>query len=67
MVMAHIDMIIGKYDAAIDELETLLSIQSWWTTTYMEADPIFAPLREMPRFKALMKEFQYTGGENGKT
>jgi hypothetical protein len=62
MVMAQIDVLSGKYDDAIDELETLLSSQTWWTTTYMQADPVLAPLRNLPRFKALMKKYQSTAG-----
>jgi len=58
MVMAQIDVLIGNYDAAMDELETLLSIQTWWTTTYMEADPYLEPLRQLPRFKKLMKKYR---------
>jgi hypothetical protein len=58
MVMAQIDVLIGKYDAAIDELETLLSIQNWYTTTYMQADPLLDPLKELPRFKALMEKYE---------
>jgi hypothetical protein len=58
MVMAQIDVLGGAYDDAMDELEHLLSIQSWWTTTYMKADPLLEPLRNLPRFKAMMKKYQ---------
>jgi hypothetical protein len=62
MVMAQIDVLSGEYDDAIDELEELLSSQTWWTTTYMEADPFLKPLRNLPRFKALMSKYQSTKG-----
>jgi hypothetical protein len=57
MVMAQIDVLSGAYDDAIDELESLLVLQSWYTTTYMEADPLLKPLRKLPRFKALMEKY----------
>ena len=57
MVMAQVDVIIGRYDDAINELETLLSIQSWWTTTYILADPYFEPLHKIPRFNSMIKKY----------
>lgn len=60
MVMAQIDVLCGNYDDAIDELEILLSIESWWTTNYMQADPLFKPLRDLPKFQKLMKKYQNT-------
>jgi hypothetical protein len=62
MVMAQINVLSGAYDDAIDELETLLELQSWWTTSYMKADPILAPLRDLPRFKAMIKKYERKHG-----
>jgi hypothetical protein len=62
MVMAQVDVMIGNYDDAIDELEQLLTIQSWWTATYMRADPLFAPLGKIQRFNAMLDEFEKANG-----
>ena len=62
MVMAQVDVLGGNYNSAIDELETLLSIQTWYTTTYMQADPLLDPLKELPRFRALMKKYESEDG-----
>lgn len=58
MVMAQVDVMIGNYDDAIDELEQLLSIESWWTAAYMRADPLFSPLRELPHFNSMLTKFE---------
>ncbi len=57
MVMAMIYTIVGEYDSAIDELEYSLSIPSWCTSKFLMADPIFAPLREIPRFVELVEKY----------
>ncbi len=58
MVMATIYTIVGEYDNAIEELELLLSIPSWSSVKYLRADPIFAPLQNIPRFKALLEKYE---------
>jgi hypothetical protein len=63
MVMAQIYTMVGEYDQAIDKLEFLLSIPSWSTPKYVRADPIFAPLRGLPRFEEIMA--QYDGKSSG--
>ena len=58
MVMATIYTIVGEYERAIDELELVLSIPSWCSTAYLRADPIFAPLQDIPRFKSLLTKYE---------
>lgn len=60
MVMAQVYTMVGEYDLAIDELEYHLSIPGWSSPDFIIADPIFAPLHENPRFKALMKKYEGT-------
>ena len=46
--------VIFNHDAAIDELEHLLSIPSWITPVLLRADPRWIPLREHARFQRLL-------------
>ncbi|MGB6639981.1 MAG: hypothetical protein WBG67_04355, partial [Thermoanaerobaculia bacterium] len=48
----------GDYDTAIDRLETLLSIPYDTTTTALRLHPQWAPLRDHPRFQALLKKYE---------
>ena len=44
----------GRPEAAIDRLEYLLSVPSDWSAWWLRLDPAWDPLREHPRFKALV-------------
>jgi serine/threonine-protein kinase len=44
---------VGDDDAALDQIESLLSIPSLISVPLLELDPRFAPLRTHPRFKDL--------------
>jgi len=54
--LAQIYVMVGDYDAAIDQLEYLLSIPSSWISVPMlRIDPVWAPLRSHPRFQKLLE------------
>jgi len=57
MVMAQIFTIVGEYDKAFDELDYLMSIPSLCSPAYLRADPIFAPLQDLPRFNKLVTKY----------
>jgi len=52
--LAEIYTLLGEQDAAIDQLEVLLSIPSELSVPLLKLDPQWDPLREHPRFKALL-------------
>jgi hypothetical protein len=56
MVMAFIYTKVGDYDEAIDMLDYLLTIESWATPEYLRAEPIFAPLQDLPRFNSVLSK-----------
>jgi hypothetical protein len=58
MVMATIYTIVGEYELAIDELEYALSIPAWCSPEYLKADPIFAPLYDIPRFQKVIEKYE---------
>jgi non-specific serine/threonine protein kinase len=47
---------VGETDAAIDKLEYLMSIPAWFSVWDLKLNPLFDPLRDHPRFQALLKK-----------
>jgi len=45
---------VGEYDAAIDQLEYLLSIPSEISIPLLRIDPTWNPLRDNPRFQKIL-------------
>jgi hypothetical protein len=62
MVMASVYTKAGRYDDALDELEYLLSITSPFTARLLAITPDFAPLRDHPRFQALIEKYEKIHG-----
>jgi tetratricopeptide (TPR) repeat protein len=56
--LAEVYAMVGEYDAAIDRLEYLLSITCPISPPLLQADPIWDPLRDHPRFQALLEEYE---------
>jgi serine/threonine-protein kinase len=47
-------LLLGDHDAAIDQLEILITTPSWISESVLRKHPTLDPLRENPRFKALL-------------
>jgi len=54
--MAHINIIVGDYEMAIEQIELLLSIPSEVTQWRLKLDPIYDPIRNQPRFQKLVTD-----------
>ncbi|MFB0555280.1 MAG: tetratricopeptide repeat protein, partial [Phycisphaerae bacterium] len=52
--LAQIYVMVGEFDAAIDQLEYLLSIPGPLSIPLLRLDPAWDPLRDHPRFKKLV-------------
>ncbi|MEE9270993.1 MAG: tetratricopeptide repeat protein [Candidatus Krumholzibacteria bacterium] len=59
MAIAHV--FLGDHDAAIDEIEFLLSVNSWFTANWFRHDPLFDPLRDHPRYEELLEKYSAKG------
>ena len=54
--LAHIYTLLGDYDAALDRIEYLLTNPSWISSAFLEMDPRWEPLRDLPRYQQLIEE-----------
>jgi serine/threonine-protein kinase len=52
--LAQIYTLVGKHDAACEQLEQLLSVPSWVSPALLEMDPRWDRLRDRPRFQRLL-------------
>jgi serine/threonine-protein kinase len=52
--LAHIYLLVGEPEKALDHLEPLLRIPYFLSTGWLKIDPTFAPLRGNPRFERLV-------------
>ena len=53
--LAHIYVMVGRHDEAIEKLEHLLSIPAPYSIHLLQLDPLWDPLRNHPRFKKLVR------------
>ncbi len=56
--LAQIYAAVGESDAAIDNLEKVLSIPSYYTVYFIQADPEFASLKDLPRYQKLLEKYK---------
>ena len=56
--LARIYAMVGEYDAAIDRLESLLAVPSPTAVPMLRIDPAWEPLRDRPRFQALLAKYE---------
>jgi non-specific serine/threonine protein kinase len=54
--LALIYVMVGEYDAALDQIEYLLSIPSLVSVSLLRLDPRYDPLRNLPRFQKLLQQ-----------
>ncbi len=54
---AYIYCMVGEYDPAIDQLDTLLRIPSTIQVEILRIDPAWDPVRDDPRFQALLDKY----------
>ena len=55
--MAQIYTRAGKSDEALELIEELLSIPSLLSVGLLRLDPVWDPLRDHPRFQALLEKY----------
>jgi serine/threonine-protein kinase len=54
--LARVYAMVGEHDAALDQLEYLISIPGELGVGALRLDPAWAPLRAHPRFQALIRK-----------
>jgi serine/threonine-protein kinase len=56
--LAEIYTIVNEHEAAIEQLEKVISIPSCYSTRLLQIDPMWDPLRDDPRFQALLEKYE---------
>ena len=53
--LAQVYVMVGDYDKAFDQIEYLLSMPGELSVAFLKIDPVWAPLRSLPRFQKLLE------------
>ena len=53
--LVNIYVMVGDYDAALDQIEFLLSVPGRLSIPILQLDPTWAPLHDHPRFQKLLE------------
>lgn len=56
--LANIYTLLGDEDAALDQIEALLSIPCYFSIAMLRADPAWDSLRDHPRYAEILEKFQ---------
>ena len=59
MVMAQIYIECREYDQAFDELDYLLSLETWFTINNLKVEREWDDLRDLPRYQELLEKYPY--------
>ncbi len=60
--MTEIYIMVGEYAAAMDNIEHLLSVPAFVSVPFLESSPKFDPIRELPRFKRIVRKYSGKSG-----
>jgi serine/threonine-protein kinase len=56
LVLAEVYVLVGDYDAALEQLEHVMSLPLVLSPRVIELDPLWEPLRNDPRLQALLED-----------
>ena len=59
--LAHIYLMVGEPETAIDLIDELLSIPSEVSVQWLQVDPTWDPVRDHPRFQQLLEKYREVG------
>ncbi len=58
LYLAQTYILVGEYDKAIEVLDTLVTIPSFYSRAVLRVNTLFDPLRDNPRFQELLAKYE---------